>query len=241
MTKKGKYGIDAPYVTLIFSAIGLSLTMLGLFLIVQGYLWAYIIFIYGILWLLLQLVNLHTTYRGKFNIWDNIFNHLDIHSDAKILDLGCGRGAVLLMAAKRLGNHGEAVGIDLWQSMDQSGNNINVTKHNAVLEGVSEKVKLETGNMMDLPFSDNYFDYVTAGLTIHNTKNQEERKKTLREAYRVIKKGGTLVITDYTNSKEYVEVLKSMGMRDVQKNNAGWQGWSPGPWVPTHIVMAKKY
>lgn len=240
MEKKGKYGIDAPYVTLMFSIAGFTLTALGLILVIWGYLWAYIMFIYGIIWLLLQLVNLHTTYRGKFKIWNNLFNRLNIHSDSKILDLGCGRGAVLLMAAKRLGDRGEAVGIDLWQSKDQSGNNINVTEHNAVLEGVADKVKLVTGNMMDLPFADNYFDYVTASLAIHNIKDHDGRRRALSEAYRVVKTGGTIIITDYIYTKEYEDVLNSLGMKNVQRKNAGWQGWGSGPWAPTTIVTARK-
>jgi arsenite methyltransferase len=42
-------------------------------------------------------------------------------TDEQILDMGCGRGAVLLMAASFL-NEGKATGVDIWSTSDQSGN-----------------------------------------------------------------------------------------------------------------------
>jgi len=56
-------------------------------------------------------------------------------------DLGCGRGAVLLMAAQQL-TTGWAVGIDLWRGVDQSGNSVEATRRNAIAEGVADRVEL---------------------------------------------------------------------------------------------------
>ncbi|WP_429729188.1 SAM-dependent methyltransferase [Bacillus smithii] len=66
--------------------------------------------------------------KGKFEIWEDIFSNLNIPENSKILDMGCGHGTVLIMAAKQLGKEGQAVGIDLWRKVDQSGNDRKATK-----------------------------------------------------------------------------------------------------------------
>src|SRR6188474_2060010 len=74
---------------------------------------------------------LDATLRGKFVVWAQLLDTLGLRGGERILDLGCGRGAVLLMAAERL-TTGRAVGVDLWQRADQSGNCEAATRRNAV-------------------------------------------------------------------------------------------------------------
>src|ERR1041384_2508906 len=66
-------------------------------------------------------LGLHTSRRGKFLVWEELLDGLHLRGDERVLDLGCGRGAVLLLAAQRL-TTGWAVGVDLWHTADQSGN-----------------------------------------------------------------------------------------------------------------------
>jgi protein-S-isoprenylcysteine O-methyltransferase Ste14 len=56
---------------------------------------------------------LYTTLRGKFVVWAELLDKLGLRGDERILDLGCGRGAVLLLAAQHL-TTGRAVGVDLF-------------------------------------------------------------------------------------------------------------------------------
>jgi arsenite methyltransferase len=67
-----------------------------------------------------------------------------------VLDLGCGRGAVLVLVAKLL-PRGTAAGIDLWLTQDQSGNAVGATWRNAEAEGVADRVELVTGDIRWLP------------------------------------------------------------------------------------------
>src|SRR5207247_7325499 len=96
---------------------------------------------------------LYTTLRGKFMVWAELLDQLNLRGDERILDLGCGRGAVLLLAAQHL-TTGRAVGVDLWRRVDQSGNSVEATRRNAIAEGVDDRVELHTANMMALPFED---------------------------------------------------------------------------------------
>lgn len=81
---------------------------------------------------------LYSTRRGKFEVWTEILDQLDLRGDEHVLDIGCGRGAVLLLAAERVPG-GRTVGADLWLSRDQSGNSRASAERNAVLEGVSDR------------------------------------------------------------------------------------------------------
>ncbi len=71
------------------------------------------------------------------------------------------------MAAQRL-PRGRAVGVDVWSTKDQSGNAEQVTRQNAELEGVADRVELHTADMRKLPFDDGSFDVVVSSLAIHN-------------------------------------------------------------------------
>jgi arsenite methyltransferase len=76
---------------------------------------------------------LYTSCRGKFAVWAELLGELNLRGNERILDLGCGRGAVLLMAAQQL-TTGRAVGVDLWRKGDQSGNAAEATQLNAAAD-----------------------------------------------------------------------------------------------------------
>src|SRR5262245_18890978 len=80
----------------------------------------------------------YTTRRGKFIEWKRILDDLHLRGDERVLDVGCGRGAVLTAVASRLTSSGRALGVDVWNAMDQLGNAQDVTLRNAALEGVSD-------------------------------------------------------------------------------------------------------
>src|SRR3989441_2664375 len=58
---------------------------------------------------------IRTTRVGKFEVWAELLDDLGLRGDETLLDMGCGRGAVLLAAAKLLRN-GRAVGVDIWRA-----------------------------------------------------------------------------------------------------------------------------
>jgi arsenite methyltransferase len=124
--------------------------------------------------------------------------------------MGCGRGAVLIAVAKRLPS-GRATGIDLWSTWDQSGNASDVTRRNATIEGVLERVAIETGDMRSLPFVDGSFDLVLSSLAIHNIRARPDRAKAVAEAWRVLKPGGRLLIADVRSTALYAKTLDALG------------------------------
>jgi SAM-dependent methyltransferase len=168
---------------------------------------------------------LYTTRRGKFVVWAGLLDRLGLRGDERVLDLGCGRGAVLLMAAQRL-TTGRAVGVDLWRSVDQSGNAAEATRRNAVAEGVADRVELHTADMTALPFAGESFDLVVSSLAIHNISGAAGREKALREAVRVLRPGGRLVIADvFWAARQYPAQLAGLGITGGVRRWLGWRFW----------------
>ncbi|HEY1376088.1 MAG TPA: methyltransferase domain-containing protein [Gemmataceae bacterium] len=199
--------------------------------IISGRVWGFLaaLFILAILGFYL-----HATLRGKFLLWAKLLHDLGLRGDERILDLGCGRGAVLLLAAQHL-TTGRAVGVDLWRSVDQSGNSAEATRRNAVAEGVADRVELQTADMTALPFPDDGFDVVVSSLAIHNIPRRAGREKAIDEAVRVLRPGGRLMIADVRGTRQYQGRLVRVGMRDVSRRVPGWGFGAPIP-----IVTATK-
>jgi ubiquinone/menaquinone biosynthesis C-methylase UbiE len=182
---------------------------------------------------------LYTTLRGKFVVWAELLDRLGLRGDERILDLGCGRGAVLLLAAQHL-TTGRAAGVDLWRRVDQSGNSAEAAQRNAFAEGVADRVELHTGDMTALPFEDNSFDLVLSSLAIHNIRGSVGREKAISEAVRVLRPGGRLIIADIRATRQHQAQLAKIGMNDVARSRLGWRFWWGGPWAATRLVTATK-
>src|ERR1051325_11998178 len=146
--RRGSYGIDAPFAPALLAGLVILYLLLAIVTGRAGF-WLAVLFISA-----LEALFIHTALRGKFVIWAELLDGLRLRGDERILDLGCGRGAVLLMAAQHL-TTGRAVGVDLWRKVDQSGNSAEATQRNAVAEGVADRVELHTGDLRALPFEDN--------------------------------------------------------------------------------------
>ena len=113
---------------------------------------------------------------------------------------------------------GKAIGVDLWQTVDQSGNRPEDTMENARREGVADRVEIKTGDMRELPLPDFSVDAVVASLSIHNIPTKEGRLQAIHEIDRVLKPGGQIALLDFTATDEYLAALKSLGWRDVQRS-----------------------
>ena len=176
--------------------------------------------------------------RGKFEVWARLLTRLGLHGDEHVLDLGCGRGAVLLTVAK-LVPRGSAVGVDIWRA-DQTGNSIEATRANADAEGVADRIDLHTADMTDLPLLDRSFDLVVSNLAIHNLPGSQARLSAIDEAVRVLRPGGRVVIADLGFTRMYATRLRELGMVDVKREDLGWRAWWGLPLIRTHAVTATK-
>lgn len=237
---RGDYGVDAPYVPLGLGLVGVFWAFVGAVLMRRRVRWPGVAgIVAGAFFLTSAGWYLFATRCGKFAVWADILSHLGLRGDERVLDLGCGRGAVLLMAARLL-PRGKAVGVDLWNPTDQSGNARAATERNAQREGVAARVEIETADMRDLPFPDGRFDVVLSNLALHNLPTTADRDRAIDEAVRVLRPGRLLRIVDFHATEEYARRLRALHMAEESHRPLGWRSWYGGPWASMKLVGARK-
>ncbi|QSR84648.1 class I SAM-dependent methyltransferase [Methylacidimicrobium sp. B4] len=241
---RGHYGIDGGRgaVTGLLWPVGGGLLLLGLSLLPllsKPLLQRALEFLAGAALLQVPASFFYSTMRGKFAVWGELLAALDLHGNERILDMGCGRGAILAMLGK-LVPEGRAVGLDLWRTEDQSGNSLESARTNLLSEGVADRCELHTGDMRALPFPDGSFDLVVSNLAIHNIPEKDGRRKAIDEAIRVLKPGGRILIADLFRTEEYVERLEEAGLRAVSCRPLGWRFWFGVLGVTPRLVTAEK-
>jgi len=170
----------------------------------------------------------------KLQLRDRLLDSISFNGSEKVLDVGCGRGLMLIGAAKRL-KSGKATGVDIWDPKDLSDNTPEAVKRNAKIEGVADRVRIENCDARKLHYPDGSYDVVLSSTVIHNIPEPEDRAQAVREMWRVLKPGGQLLIVDILHVPKYAEVLRSAGAADVTVSSAGFL-WC----FPTKSLLAKK-
>jgi arsenite methyltransferase len=240
MNGRGDYGFDAPNVPIGFAIAAVLACCVAVIFVANSYPWlAGLSLVVAIVFALSTISYVWTTRRGKFIVWSELLHTLALRGDERLLDVGCGRGMVLILAAKRL-PAGRAVGVDLWSTTDQSGNSEGATLRNAELEDVRGRIELHTADMRRLPFPDESFDVVTSSLAIHNIKDAQGREQALSEILRVLKKGGTAMIADILHTAEYQRYVSARPGARVERHRLGWRFWYGGPHVATTLVKIRR-
>lgn len=217
MPQKPDYGIDAPGVIR-------NLLVIGTVLIISGFvfpaihlgnvtiLWSQSAFWSGGGCLTGGILMLLYAKWGKFRHRDKMLNMLRWRGDERVLDVGTGRGLLLIGAARWL-TTGTATGIDVWSTKDLSGNSLARTQANIDVEGVASKVDLKSDDARKLSFPDASFDFVLSNLCIHNIPEAEGRVQACREIARVLKPGGIALISDFINTGAYQKTFASCGLK----------------------------
>jgi arsenite methyltransferase len=110
----------------------------------------------------------------------------DLHEGETVLDLGSGAGADVLISARRVGDSGKAIGLDMTDEM------LELARANATAAGV-ENVEFVKGYIEDIPLVDGTVDVVISNCVINLAA---DKRKVLAEAARVLRPGGRFAVSD---------------------------------------------
>jgi arsenite methyltransferase len=221
------YGIDAPRavsVLFLLSVIAFDLAALlyglGLLHIHAFLLTSISLIITAIDLLIVAFAMLWYSRIGKMRQRDRLLDLIAWRGDERVLDIGCGRGLLLIGAAQRL-TIGKAVGVDIWSSVDLSSNRPEATRENARRAGVADRIEVQDADAQQLPFADASFDVVISSLVLHNIPSRQGRQQAVREIARVLKPGGCVALLDLRHTGDYVRVLRQCGLSDTRRAPAG--------------------
>jgi arsenite methyltransferase len=216
MPSKPDYGIDAP--TVIRNLLLFGVAAIVLCLLVPSFRVGNVrVILYpGFIWTGASLITpavLMIVYAkvGKFRHRDRILGCVQWTGKERVLDVGTGRGLLLAGAAKKL-TSGEAVGIDIWNQEDLSGNNMQNLVRNLELERVREKAEIKNEDAQKMSFPDGSFDVVLSNVCLHNIYNKPGRAQACREIARVLKPSGVAVISDFRHMSEYRDTFSILGL-----------------------------
>lgn len=160
---------------------------------------------------------------GKGNMMAKVHEHLVQHLDwdgkGHLLDIGCGAGALTIRCAKTFPD-AALTGVDFWGAEWNYAKE--QCKRNAAAEGVADRIRFEKGDAAQLAYPDESFDAVVSNFVFHEVRTAKDKRDVVREALRVVKKGGVFSFQDmfsqkalYGDMEAFVEQLKAEGITEV--------------------------
>jgi len=243
MATKPDYGVDAPgvmktffltgFACLLFAVLAPHTVRIGSVSIdARSFFWpAGFLIGEGLLFLLYVKFGKfrHRDFMLRMHIW---------RGDERVLDVGCGRGLLLAGVAKRIAQRngsGHVTGIDIWSNTDMASNSPTATEHNLELEGIPQFCTLVSKPAQEMPFTDASFDLIVSNLCLHNIYDGPTRRRAIEQIARVLRPGGTAILSDYKLTGEYARQLRELGFL-VERRRGSFITTFP----PLTVVFARK-
>ncbi len=154
------------------------------------------------------------------SVWALALGNLDWDGRGTAVDIGCGNGALATKLAKE---HPRArvVGIDYWGKLWEYSKEKCET--NARIEGVGDRVSFRKASAVSLPFEDGHFDAAVSNFVFHDVGEAKDKRPLIREALRVVKKGGSFSFQDeflvkslFGDPDDLVATIRSWGVEKVE-------------------------
>jgi SAM-dependent methyltransferase len=149
-----------------------------------------------------------------------VLKHLKWDGEGKVLDIGCGNGPLTIAIASKYPNS-EVTGIDYWGGEWEYSKDL--CESNAEIAGVATHVTFQQASASSLPFDSETFDVAVSNLVFHEVKDITDKRDAIREALRVVRKGGIFVFQDlfvwkrlYGEIEELLDTIRSWGVESVE-------------------------
>ncbi len=181
----------------------------------------------------------------------------ELKTGETVIDLGSGGGFDAFLAANEVGDTGKVIGIDMTPEM------LSKARANAE-KGQYKQVEFRLGEIEHMPVADNYADVIISNCVINLSPNKQ---RVFNEAYRILKTGGRLAISDVVCStklpddirdnvqlysacvsgassiKEIETMLNSSGFTDISitakdDSREFIKDWAPGSNIENYVLSA---
>jgi SAM-dependent methyltransferase len=164
-------------------------------------------------------------------IWDLALSHLEWDGAGQALDIGCGNAPLTIRLAQKYPQT-RVIGVDYWgASWEYSKTEC---EQNARVAGVGEQVSFQKASAAALPFEDEHFEAAVSNLTFHEVSDAPDKRQVIREALRVVKKGGKfsfqdlfLVKQQYGEIDDLLATVRSWGVAQVAFEKTGEASFIP--------------
>ena len=181
----------------------------------------------------------------------------NLKSGETVVDLGSGGGFDAFLAANEIGSSGKVIGVDMTPEM--------ISKARANAEKASyTNVEFRLGEIEHLPIADNTADTIISNCVINLSPNKQQ---VFNDAYRILKTGGRLAISDIVNSTEFPDdikndmhlysacvsgassinelqgMMKNAGFKDIKitpkdESREFIKDWAPGSNIEDYVISA---
>jgi SAM-dependent methyltransferase len=171
-----------------------------------------------------------------------VVDRLDWNGKGDALDIGCGNAALTIKLALKNPNS-TVTGIDYWGGEWEFSKS--ACEQNAACEGVADRVKFQKASASALPFENESFDAVVSNLVFHEVRDARDKRDVVKEALRVVKKGGAFAFQDlfldkslYGELDDLVATIKTWGFDRVEFVDTSHSDFIPRPLRLPFIIGA---
>lgn len=141
------------------------------------------------------------TGRSEKRFRDFGLQKLNIQEGERVLEIGFGTGRCILSMARAVGDTGKTYGIDISEGM------LKITTSRIEKAGLSEKVDLQCGDALNLPYPEFYFDAIFTSFTLE-LFDTPEIPIVLEQCKRVLKKGGRICVVAMSKEGKQGKMVK---------------------------------
>lgn len=163
-------------------------------------------------------VGMTVIHPGGFKATHRLINALGISPGSKVIDIACGKGTTAILLAEKYGCSVTAIDID--EKL------VEEAKRLAGKKGLKDKITFCVGDALKLPFKDNEFDAAVSQAMLVLV---DDKIKAIREADRVIKKGGVAGWLELSWKKEitedFLEKISTVICAYCMTNVSTFEGW----------------
>ncbi len=209
------------YLFFLISLIFLVISLFPLFFFLKIIFWfltglSLFSFIYS-----LYLYHIFNRNGGEFQnrLWNVVLEKLEWNGKGKVLDIGTGAGPLAIMLAKKF-PEAKILGIDYWGKVWDYSKKL--CEKNAKIAGLSDRIDFQKASAANLPFNNGDFDAAVSNFVFHEVRQAKDRREVIKEALRIVRKGGVFSFQDvflskhfYGEIKDLLQNIKSWGVQDI--------------------------